>query len=194
LEDGSLSEKELKELLINSKESVSFMNKLTEDLLLLSILDQSIDVEKMSLIDITKHSIKQIKKFSENTGIKIKTEYSKEKVFVKGNAVLLERAIMNILENAIKYSECTLLEVEVKEKNHKAEISIKDNGKGISKKYLDKIFNRFYRVDKSRSRKTGGSGLGLSIAAKIVDAIGGSIYVDSSIGKGTVFTLKIPSV
>jgi signal transduction histidine kinase len=193
LEDKKISKEELEELLRSSEKSVGFMNTLIEDLLLLSLLDQDIELEDVEVVNLVKDSIEEIKTMS-NNDIKINAVFSKNKIVLKANSVLLKRAVMNILENAVKYSECDKITVSVKEKRDSAKIVIKDNGKGIPKQELKRIFDRFYRVDKSRSRKTGGSGLGLSITKKIVQRFGGTISVDSSLGKGSQFTINLPVV
>jgi two-component system sensor histidine kinase VicK len=169
------------------------MNTLIEDLLLLSLLDQDIELEDVEIVNLVKDSIEEIGTIS-NNDIKINAVFSKDKIVLKANTVLLKRAVMNILENAVKYSDCDKITVSVKEKRNSAEIVIKDNGKGIPKKELKRIFDRFYRVDKSRSRETGGSGLGLSITKKIVQRFGGTISVDSTLGKGSQFTINLPVV
>ena len=83
--------------------------------------------------------------------------------------------------------------VDVKDKNEFVEISVKDNGIGIEEKYLDMIFDRFKQVDKSLSRNTEGTGIGLSLVKSIVELHGGSIYVESEFGKGSKFTVMFPS-
>jgi signal transduction histidine kinase len=191
LEDGNLSKKEVKELLVDSKKNIKFMNTLTEDLLLLSILDQNIDMEKVNIVNIVKESIKQVEGIS-SKDIKFIEKYSNKNISVTANNVLLQRAIMNILENAVKYSECTKIRVQIYKEKNNVFLEIEDNGKGIDKKHLNKIFDRFYRVDKSRSRKTGGSGLGLAITKKIVNSINGEIKVESEKDIKTKFTIKIP--
>jgi signal transduction histidine kinase len=100
---------------------------------------------------------------------------------------------MNILENAFRYSDCNEIQVSVRNGRNNVQIAIKDNGKGIPKKDLRRIFDRFYRVDRSRSRESGGSGLGLSIVKKIIERFDGTILVDSAPGKGTQFTINLPT-
>jgi two-component system sensor histidine kinase ArlS len=193
LEDKKISKKELEELLRSSEKSVGFMNTLIEDLLLLSLLEEDIELEDVEIANLIKDSIEEVKRMS-NNDITINTVFSKNNIVLKASGVLLKRAVMNILENAVKYSDCDKITISVTEKRDSAEIVIKDNGKGIPKKELKRIFERFYRVDKSRSRETGGSGLGLSITKKIVQRFGGTISVDSSLGKGSQFIINLPVV
>ncbi|MDR1521632.1 MAG: HAMP domain-containing histidine kinase [Streptococcaceae bacterium] len=105
----------------------------------------------------------------------------------------LEQIIIILLDNAIKYStNKQQIDIIVKEDNKEVEISICDYGEGIAKDDLDKIFNRFYRVDKARARKKGGNGLGLSIAKQLMENYNGKIAVKSKINQGTEFSISIP--
>ena len=106
----------------------------------------------------------------------------------------IEQVITNIIGNAIKYTpdggEIKVSVVETDSNNY--EISVADTGVGIPKEDLEHIFERFYRVDKSRSTDAGGTGLGLSIAKDIIDAHGGNITMDSEYGKGTTVIITLP--
>ena len=109
------------------------------------------------------------------------------------DAVLLEQAVVNILDNAIKYSnEQGRIEIEAKLLNHDIVINITDYGIGISKEHLPRLFERFYRVDKARSRKMGGTGLGLAIVKHIIQAHNGTVSAISTPGKGSTFILQLP--
>lgn len=111
----------------------------------------------------------------------------------KINAVLLEQAIVNLVDNAVKYSAPgTPVDIEATASGGQIAIKVKDQGCGISREHLSRIFERFYRVDKARSRNVGGTGLGLSIVKHIVNAHGGKISVESSPNKGSVFTIFLP--
>ena len=102
--------------------------------------------------------------------------------------------MINLLENAIKYTpEGGAITLEAKQSADAVEIVVSDTGIGIPRKDLSRIFERFYRVDRARSRELGGTGLGLSIVKHIIDAHHGSIQVDSEPGKGSKFTLFLPS-
>lgn len=99
----------------------------------------------------------------------------------------------NIISNALKYSpEGGKISFQVKEQVDHIEVSVKDEGIGIPKESVKKIFERFYRVDKARSRKMGGTGLGLAIAKEMVEAHGGEIWVESEEGKGTTVFFTLP--
>jgi len=109
------------------------------------------------------------------------------------NAALLEQALINLIDNAIKYSgEEGRIVVKAEKGAEELSISIQDNGIGISKTHLPRLFERFYRVDKARSREQGGTGLGLAIVKHIVKAHGGHVTVESERGKGSTFTIHLP--
>jgi len=108
------------------------------------------------------------------------------------NIPLIEQAVVNLLDNAIKYSEKnSKIDIQAKLESNNLMISIKDYGTGIPKEHLSRLFERFYRVDKARSRKLGGTGLGLAIVKHIVQAHEGSVNVESFPGKGSNFIIKI---
>ena len=110
------------------------------------------------------------------------------------NAPLLEQAVGNLIDNAIKYSgEGTRVAVSAEAANGEGVlIRVKDEGPGIEQRHLPRIFERFYRVDQARSRALGGTGLGLAIVKHIAQAHGGTVAVESTPGKGSVFTIRLP--
>ncbi len=104
----------------------------------------------------------------------------------------MKQLLINLLDNAIKYTEEGSITISCKEEDNKLILRIKDTGIGIGKEYLSRIFERFYRVDKGRSRKKGGTGLGLSIVKHIVELYNGNIQVESKPGVGTEFKISLP--
>ncbi len=109
------------------------------------------------------------------------------------NAPLLEQAVVNLLDNAVKYSNNnSKVAVNAYGTENDAVIEVIDEGRGIEKEHLPRLFERFYRVDKARSRQQGGTGLGLAIVKHIIQAHRGSVGVESTPGKGSVFTIKLP--
>ena len=109
---------------------------------------------------------------------------------------LLEQAVVNLLDNAIKYSDenkSITITGATDAARGDVTISVADQGIGIPGEHLERIFERFYRVDKARSRKLGGTGLGLSIVKHIVSAHNGSVSVESVVGKGSTFTIRLPA-
>jgi two-component system phosphate regulon sensor histidine kinase PhoR len=112
----------------------------------------------------------------------------------KINPALLEQAVLNLVDNAVKYSEPeSRIQIRVHKADRMIAISVKDNGCGIARKFQERIFERFYVVDKSRSRKLGGTGLGLAIVKHIAEVHGGYVEVESTIGVGSTFTIYLPA-
>jgi signal transduction histidine kinase len=191
--DASVSKAERNEMITAARNAATFMNSLTEDLLLLSLLDQDIPKERFSLTSTASAVIDQLTPLAEKRSISIKRSIPQKQLMIQGNEILIQRAIMNLLENAIKFSpKKSEIEVSVASKNDDAVISVSDSGPGIPKREQKKIFDRFYRIDKSRSRKTGGPGLGLSITKEIVEAHHGSIHLRSE-KKGNTFSIHLPA-
>jgi two-component system phosphate regulon sensor histidine kinase PhoR len=109
------------------------------------------------------------------------------------NVLLMEQALANLIDNAIKYSdENGEVIVRVEEEEGLASIAVTDDGVGIPEKDLPRIFERFYRVDKARSRELGGTGLGLAIVKHIALVHGGTVQVESELGRGSTFTIALP--
>lgn len=117
-----------------------------------------------------------------------------EDLEIEGNPPLLEQAVINLVDNAIKYSEPGgTVRLSAAEDGGAVSIRVADDGAGIEAEHLPRLFERFYRVDKARSRKLGGTGLGLSIVKHIVQAHGGGIDVESTPGQGSTFTIRLPA-
>jgi two-component system, OmpR family, phosphate regulon sensor histidine kinase PhoR len=109
------------------------------------------------------------------------------------NAALLEQAVVNLIDNAVKYSEPGKpIRIEARREGKGVAIRVQDQGCGIEKKHLERLFERFYRIDRGRSRKLGGTGLGLAIVKHIMQAHGGNVSVESLPNQGSTFTLHIP--
>ncbi len=116
-----------------------------------------------------------------------------EQPVVQGDALQLASAVGNMLENAVKYSDRgDVVQVRVRSDSDSVEIAVVDEGVGIPRQDLDRVFERFYRVDRARARTTGGTGLGLSIVRHVASNHGGSISVDSTEGEGSTFSLRLP--
>jgi signal transduction histidine kinase len=117
-----------------------------------------------------------------------------EDVCILGPKARLERALANLLLNGINYNyPGGEVRVDVKRVDSTVRISVSDDGIGIASADIPRIFERFYRVDKARSRQTGGTGLGLSIVRNTVERAGGTVTVESELGKGSVFTMIFPA-
>ncbi len=186
LADSKIDKNDLLSMLEDSRSSILFMNKLTEDLLLLSLVDVDFEREKLNLRNVLEEAVVDARKLVDGEKFEIVLNDG-EGVDVRGNRVLLKRAFQNLIENSIKYSKGRKLVVDIEKKESDIKLVFKDDGMGVPKDKQEKIFDRFYRVDKSRSRKTGGSGLGLAITKEIIEKHKGTIkYVD---GKGATFAV-----
>lgn len=105
---------------------------------------------------------------------------------------LMHRAISNLINNAIKYSQSDKIDVILSDNKTTLEIEVKDYGIGIEEKYFERLFEKFFRIDKARSRKTGGTGLGLAIVKNIIELHNGTIHIESELNKGTNFIIELP--
>lgn len=191
-DDKSMSKKELQELLKECHKSVTFMNKLTEDLLLFSLLDTEVDTKNVNLSTLLSQAKELGSPLISDKNFHISINCPKD-IQINGSETLLIRAFQNIIENSIKYSKGSKLDINVEKNNNGIDISFKDDGQGIPAKQCVKIFDRFYRVDKSRSRKSGGSGLGLAITKEIIERHNGKIECISDTGKGCEFRIHFPN-
>ncbi|MED3090878.1 ATP-binding protein, partial [Bacillus toyonensis] len=119
--------------------------------------------------------------------------FSKKSRFIDMDTDKITQVLYNIISNALKYSpEGGTVTYRLRDRGDLLEISVSDQGMGIPKENVDKIFERFYRVDKARSRQMGGTGLGLAIAKEMIEAHGGSIWAKSEEGKGTTIYFTLP--
>ena len=123
----------------------------------------------------------------------IRREFTKRELWVEVDTDKMMQVIDNIMNNAIKYSpDGGTITVRLMETHNNIALSIQDQGLGIPKKDLQKVFDRFYRVDKARARKQGGTGLGLAISKEVIKAHGGSIWAESKEGRGSTFFITLP--
>jgi two-component system, OmpR family, phosphate regulon sensor histidine kinase PhoR len=173
------------------------LDVIIEDLLTLSRVEQDSEkgdvvLQDASINEVVEAVVKACRFKAEEKNIQLQGAIEEE-FTARINATLLEQAIVNLVDNAIKYSEPgKTIRVEVARKPHEIAIAVTDQGCGIPKEHLNRIFERFYRVDKARSRKVGGTGLGLSIVKHIAHAHAGRVTVESSPGRGSTFTVLIP--
>ena len=136
--------------------------------------------------------IHSLKRSADEKSQSIEVDLHSEDQKVLGDKYRINQALTNLLDNAIKYThEKDNIKIQTQDKGDLIEISVQDNGIGISKKDLSRIFERFYTIDKARSRELGGTGLGLSIVRHIIEAHGGKINVESEMGKGSRFSFTL---
>ena len=177
--------------------NVHRMIDLINDLLALSRLERlegtKLQCENQPLVAMVESAVNILGPHWKKKNMEIQVE-CREDIQVLADPILLEQALVNLVDNAIKYSPGKgKIRIEARTLPTGTEISIQDWGTGIAHEHLPKIFNRFYRVDKARSRQEGGTGLGLAIVKHIVQYHMGRIEVQSDRGKGTRFTIHIPN-
>lgn len=171
----------------------SRMLTLIDDIIRLSQLDESSQVEENTLRinDSAKEAINSLKESAKKKNIQIQTNLNE--AFIKANSRLIYEIVYNLIDNAIRYSNNdSSIEVSTYTDTHHAYLKVKDNGIGIPLEDQSRIFERFYRVDKSHSRATGGTGLGLSIVKHAVKLSHGTIALESELNKGSTFTVTFP--
>jgi two-component system phosphate regulon sensor histidine kinase PhoR len=147
----------------------------------------------VSIKDFAEDVIESVKALAEKKQQQIKAHLPAEAANLTVDREQLSAAVVNLLDNAVKYTqERGTIELCVSLRPESVRIAVRDNGPGIPREVQPRIFERFYRVDKSRSREMGGTGLGLAIARHAVENHGGSLTVQSEPGKGAVFTIELP--
>jgi two-component system sensor histidine kinase VicK len=196
--DGGINEREMAvEFLEIIKSEADRMDRLVRDLLLMTRMDYSPEKWDMRESDITslvRIAMKKLDVTAKSKALTVNRMFDAAlSVPVEMDRDRMEQVILNILSNAVKYTnEKGRIDVDIIVKDDCVQIVISDNGIGIPEKALARVFERFFRVDKARSRQMGGSGLGLAISKQIVDGHGGSIGIESRYGKGTKVLVTLP--
>jgi two-component system sensor histidine kinase SenX3 len=179
------------------KQQAGRLNDLVQEIINLSKLQDAdpLDVARnVNILDVVKEAINQCETNAEARKISINLE-KEDSAVVLGNRDQLVMAVHNLIENAINYSAAgTNVTIVVEVNAEIVEITVKDQGIGIAQSEIDRIFERFYRVDPARSRATGGTGLGLSIVKHVAQNHGGEIKVWSAPGVGSTFSLRLPMI
>jgi two-component system phosphate regulon sensor histidine kinase PhoR len=199
LHQGSVDNpEEAKRFLGIIQKHVDRLSSIVEDLLSLSRIEQEDEVKTIKLEegfikDVFRSAILICRPKAEEKNITV-ISLCDEPISARFDAMLLEQAVVNLLDNGIKYSEPErTIYLKAQRDNSEIKISVVDQGLGIAKKHLPRLFERFYRVDKARSRKMGGTGLGLAIVKHIAQSHGGSVSVESTLGQGSTFTIHLPA-
>jgi two-component system phosphate regulon sensor histidine kinase PhoR len=188
---------DVKKFLNIIKKHVDRLNAIVDDLLVLARMEQvspgeEIKLEKRRIRSVVDTAVQVVHGKAAAKQIEIAI-HCDNTISAKIDTTLLEQALVNLIDNAVKYSpEDSRVQISANMKDRELLINVKDQGFGIPKVHLPRLFERFYRVDKARSRQLGGTGLGLAIVKHIIQAHGGRISVDSVIGRGSTFTLHIP--
>ncbi len=208
--DGGMNDQAvLKNFLTIIDRHANRMTALIEDLLTLSMLESHQIPLKFEPVDIRgmiANIIHGFEKQAKDKGIElvfecgirgaecgIKVSISNgDLLIVMGDKVRLEQVIVNLVDNAIKYTNNGTVRISAKRIDNMLQVDVQDTGIGIPEKDIPRIFERFYRVDKGRSRELGGTGLGLAIVKHIIQSHNGKIWVNSNVGKGTTFRFLLP--
>ena len=177
-------------------EEATLLSQLVDDLQALSLAEAGelkLDRQAENITKLTKQAVAAKQTQAIAKGVSISTEMSKKLPSVNVDSRRIGQVLHNLLENAIAHTaKSGSIVVVAQKKNNWVKVSVTDTGEGIPAEDLPSIFERFYRVDKSRARATGGSGLGLTIAKRLVEAHGGKIEAQSELGKGSCFSFTIP--
>ncbi len=197
LQNGAIDDKEMAVNFVKVIESESDrMTRLVRDLLMLSKLDydkEEFNMKEMDIEKVVRDCIYKMEISAKQKEQILTPEIAEKIPFIIGDKDRIEQVIINIISNSIKYTpEKGEIAVKLIKDGEYISIRVKDNGMGIPKEDAGRLFERFYRVDKARSRVMGGTGLGLSIAKQIVEAHKGTITLESDYGKGTEVTIKLP--
>ncbi len=188
--NSHLNPDEYKELLRSRMEELERMARIVDDLLILSRADSEaveLDFHMVDLSDLVIEACEQLRSYADAGRVNLVVEQV-EPIEIRGDSLKLRQMLRNVLENAIKYTpESGDIRVQLKAQNDgHCLLTISDTGIGIPASDLPRVFDRFYRVDKARSRERGGSGLGLSIVKWVVEAHSGKILIESHLGEGTL--------
>ena len=195
--DGAVKDKTVRnKFLKKAAKSLDGLEMLVNDLLTLSHIEAGeikMHFETFDMLDLVHDIIDQLENKAEKKSMNIRLDQDYEKVEVYADYNRIYQVILNLVTNAIKYSEeNTEVVLAFEQEGSKVEVFVKDYGAGISPEHLKRIFERFYRIDKSRSKDRGGTGLGLAIVKQIVEAHGSNVTVTSTVGKGSIFSFKLP--
>jgi len=193
LELDKLPEEKRVKYINNAKNQVERINRLFKDLKTLQRYDsdeQFIQKEEFDISDITKRIEDWYHEKASAKGIQFYVTQTPVNVYADKSKI--EQVFENLVSNAVKYSQAETIELKYKKENGKLRIEVCDDGVGIPSEHLPRLFDRFYRTDKARSRDKGGTGLGLAVVKGIINAHDSDIKVESEVGKGTKFIFYLP--
>lgn len=188
---------EYQESLTLIQEEAERLSRIVEDLFILARqpieLPTAVIKESVSLTEVAKECARAAQVLAVRKGVRLKLENDSTSIALNADEELIKRMILNLLDNAVKYTpEGGEISLALARQNGNAQIVVRDSGIGIPESDQQRVFDRFYRVDKARSRAQGGAGLGLAIVRCIVEAHGGKIQIESAAHHGTTFTVSLP--
>lgn len=177
------------------KNNVERLERIVVDLLTLSALENrqgALEGEEVDLRELVRRVFSQMEPFARRKGLSLRLEAGSEVPPLCGDQFQLEQMLVNLVDNAVKYTDRGTVTIRLIKREDEVVIEVEDTGIGIPASHLERIFERFYVVDRSRARRLGGTGLGLSIVKHIVLLHGGKINVKSQEGVGTTFIISFP--
>jgi heavy metal sensor kinase len=195
--DKTRTVEEYQQSLLLIKEESERLSRIVEDLFILArkpmAAPAALIKEPVSLNEAVRDCTRAAQVLAIRKGVKLNLQNNSSLLSLRGDEEMIKRVLLNLLDNAVKYTpEGGEISVALCRQNGHAEIVVRDTGIGIPESDQRRVFDRFYRVDKARSRALGGAGLGLSIARWIVEAHEGQIRIDSTPGRGSTFTVELP--
>jgi two-component system, OmpR family, phosphate regulon sensor histidine kinase PhoR len=196
--DGAVEDEEVRyKFLKRAAKSLNNLDKLVQDLLTLNRMENGVvkfHFENFDLKDMILDVIEQLEHKADRRDVLVRFYFDKKETFIThADKDKIFRVCQNLISNAIKYNhDGGEVVINLERKKDKLMVSVRDNGKGIPEEDLKRIFERFYRVEKSRSREGGGTGLGLAIVKHILEGHKSKIKVESTIGKGSTFSFSLP--
>ena len=175
------------------------MAQVVDDIVTLADIESlETSFEPVHIDDVISESMSRISVVASEAGVRVELEEEDCSGLVVGNSEQLTSAVLNLLDNAVKYSpprgDDAVVSLSVDCGDNEVRIEVEDHGIGISAEHLDRVFERFYRVQQGRGRSSGGTGLGLSIVRNVAETHGGSVSVESTPAEGSTFTLRLPSM
>lgn len=194
LQMGNLDDKQKKKYLVTAERQTKRINRLFKDLVTLQRYDsdnQFIQKKQFNIKETIQMVVDQHEQEAADKGLKLISQ--KKSYTVTADPDKIEQVLDNLVTNAIKFTNEGSVEISAKKEDDRVEITVKDTGIGISEEHLDRLYDRFYRTDKARSRDKGGTGLGLAVVKSILNSHGSEIFVESEPGKGTRFWFHLPS-
>jgi two-component system phosphate regulon sensor histidine kinase PhoR len=193
---GSAAGESGREFLEIIRQNAARMARLTEDLLTLASVEsgeQKLRLEELPAAELLEDALRSLHDAAQARGIALRVAATCPAI-VRADRDAIQQVFTNLIDNALKYGTGTAIEIGARAAGHEVEFYVRDFGAGIASEHLPRLFERFYRVDKSRSREAGGTGLGLAIVKHIMRNHGGAVRAESDLGRGSTFFFSLPVV
>ena len=196
MRDGVAKQEDMKRFAGKIHAEATQLMSLIEDIIRLSQLDEKTPLPEMTTVDlkhICEDVCQRLQPQAEKAGVSINAHCAP--LSVRGIPKMLEEIVQNLVDNAIKYNTSNgSVGVSLKEVDHRVELSVSDTGIGIPEEHVSRVFERFYRVDRSRNKQIGGTGLGLSIVKHSAEMMNATVQLQSKLGIGTTVTISFPAI